>query len=221
MLSWLRRWLRLATPASTPEPANERSPIDDLRDQIRRNVAEGFMDEDAILRNAADIFEEDMDPALVRREAPGLLRQALAGQASAERSWPSQTDCDRLDAAFAALEADGVISRQNFSCCGTCGSAEIWEEIAEAQKSGLAARGYTFFHVQDTERAADGGGLYLNYGACEEGEEAAVKVGHDIVAELNAHGLQTHWDGSYSKRIGVSLDWKKRRTVRPATQPMH
>ena len=36
----------------------------------------------------------------------------------------------RVDEALAALEAEGVISRQNFSCCGSCGSSEIWDEIA-------------------------------------------------------------------------------------------
>jgi hypothetical protein len=152
----------------------------------------------------------------LRRLAPRLLREALAEQAEFQRSWPSRTDCDRLDAAFAALEADGVIARQNFSCCGTCGSGEIWDEIEEAQKEGRPARGYAFFHMQDTESAVEGYGLCLNYGACEEGEAAAVAVGRDIVAALTAQGLQTDWDGSHAKRIGVSLDWKKRRGRWPA-----
>jgi hypothetical protein len=217
MLSWLRRWLGGGSPASAPvsAPAPERpdvrDPIDDLRDQIRRDVASGFLAEDEILQNASDMFEGELDPALTQQEAPRLLREVLAEQAQFERSWPSRTDCDRLDAAFAALEAEGVIARQNFTCCGTCGSAEIWDEIQEAQESGRPARGYAFFHMQDTESAVEGCGLYLNYGACEEGEAAAVAVGHDIVAALAAHGLQTNWDGSLSKRIGVSLDWKKRR----------
>ena len=211
MLSWLRRWLGLDSSASAPEPPDAANPLDDLRDQIRRDVAGGFLDEDAILQSAMDVFEGELDPAVTQREAPRLLREALAEHAEFARAWPPQTDCDRLDAAFAALEADGVISRQNFSCCGTCGSAEIWDEIEEAQKEGRPARGYAFFHMQDTESAVEGYGLYLNYGACEEGEAAAMDVGHDIVAALTAHGLRTDWDGSHSKRIGVSLDWKKRR----------
>ncbi|MDB5430748.1 MAG: hypothetical protein JWP35_1864 [Caulobacter sp.] len=214
MLSWLRRWLRLDSPAREPERPDESGPIETLRDQIRLDVVNGFLDEDAILQNAADVFEEELDPALVKREAPRMLREALAEQAVAERSWSSQTDCDRLDAAFAALEADGVISRQNFTCCGTCGSAEIWDEIAEAEQSGRPARGYAFFHMQDTESAAEGYGLYLNYGAREEGEPAALAIGRDIVEQLTAQGLRTDWDGSLSKRIGVSLDWKKRRVGR-------
>ena len=30
------------------------------------------------------------------------------------------------------LEAEGVIARQNFTCCGSCGAIEIWDEIEEA-----------------------------------------------------------------------------------------
>lgn len=219
MLSWLRRWLGLDSPASasSPEGPDARNPIDDLRDQIRRDVAAGFLEEEDILQGAVDVFEGELDPALIQREAPRLLQEAVAAHTAFQRSWPSQTDCDRLDAAFAELEAAGVISRQNFSCCGTCGSSEIWDEIEEILKSGRSARGYTFFHVQDTESAVDGYGLYLNYGACEEGEEAAVSIGHDIVAALTAHGLKTEWNGSLDKRIAVSLDWKKRRGRWPVT----
>lgn len=224
MLSWLRRWLGLgsaASPtASAPAPVNEapdaRDPVEDLRDQIRRDVAGGFLDEDAILQNASDMFEGELEPALTQREAPRLLREALVEHAGFERAWPAQTDCDRLDAAFADLETEGVIARQNFTCCGTCGASEIWDEIEAAQQEGRSVRGYAFFHMQDTESAVEGYGLYLNYGACEEGEPAAVAVGHDIVAALTAHGLQTNWDGTYAKRIAVSLDWKKRRARWPA-----
>lgn len=203
MLSWLRSRFGLDS-----KPQN---PIDDLREQIRRDVAAGFRDEDAILQNASDVFQDELEPTLIQQEASRMLRELLAEHAEAARAWPAETDCDRLDAAFAALEAGGVISRQNFSCCQTCGSDEIWDEIKEAQTEGRPAHGYAFFHMQDTDSAVDGGGLYLNYGACEEGEKAAVAVGHEIVSALTAHGLQTDWDGSHAQRIAVSLDWKRRR----------
>ncbi len=204
---------RLATGTREDEPAD---PIGMLRERIRADVAGGFDDEDVILTNIADYFGDEIDPVLVRREAPRLLRETLAQHAAAEAAWPEVTDCDRLDAAFAALEADGVIARQNFSCCGTCGSGEIWDEIQTARDAGLPARGYAFYHVQDTESAVDGHGVYLGYGACEEGEGYALAVARDIVAELESHGLKTDWDGSWSTRIGVALDWKRRRGVASA-----
>ncbi|HEU4968451.1 DUF6891 domain-containing protein [Sphingomonas sp.] len=147
----------------------------------------------------------------MRKEAQRLLRDALAEHSMAQRNWPDRTDCDRLDDAFAALEADGIISRQNFTCCGTCGSAEIWDEMKAIEEAGGAVRGYAFYHMQDTESAAEGHGLYLNYGACEEGEHAALAIARDIVAHLEDHGLDCHWNGEWGKRIAVALDWKRRR----------
>ena len=204
-------------PAATAEPAPRADAGEDrtdgVRDQIRRDVASGFYDEDAILTNAADAFADDMAPEELRPLAQKLLRQALAEQRAAERRWPAETDCDRLDSAFAALEQAGVVARQNFSCCGNCGATEIWDEVRALEDAGAEVRGYTFYHMQDTESAVDGGGLYLNYGACEEGEAAALAVARDIVAELEANGLETDWDGSWDKRIGVTLDWKRRRGI--------
>lgn len=185
--------------------------IDWLRDSIRGDVASGFYDEDAILTRAADSFEDEFDPAVLRSEAQRLLRAALAEYREAQRGWPERTDCDRLDDAFTALETTGIISRQHFTCCGTCGSSEIWDEIDAVQKAGGPTRGYAFYHMQDTEAATEGRGLYLNYGACEEGEEAALAVARAIVTQIEAHGLRTDWDGSWGQRIGVSLDWKRRR----------
>jgi hypothetical protein len=183
----------------------------ELGDSIRRDVASAFYDEDAILTHAVASFEDDFEPAVLRREAQRLLREALGEHKDAQRRWPARTDCDRLDDAFQALEKTGVIARQNFACCGTCGSSEIWDEIEAVHEAGGPTRGYAFYHVQDTDSAVEGDGLYLNYGACEEGEDAALAIGQDIVTQLQAHGLRTDWDGSWGQRIGVSLDWKRRR----------
>jgi hypothetical protein len=197
-------------PAPTAEPAIEEK-VEWVRDHIRRDVASGFYDEDTILTHAVESFEDEFDPAFLRGTAQRMLREEMAAHARDQQDWPARTDCDRLDDAFAALEAKGVIARQNFTCCGTCGSAEIWDEIKAVDDAGGLTRGYAFYHMQDTERAAEGDGLYLNYGACEEGEVAALAVAKDIVTQLEAHGLRTDWNGSWNQRIAVSLDWKRRR----------
>lgn len=184
--------------------------LQDIREQIRRDVAAGFYDEDEILCGAVELYEGEIESSLAAAESRKWLAEELAANAAEQKSWPAVTDCDRLDAAFAALESTGVISRQNFSCCGNCGSHEIWGEIDQAKRLGAPARGYAFYHVQDTEAAVDGRGIYLNYGACDEGEAAAVSIAQDIVAELRRQGLETDWDGSWDRRIGVTLDWKRR-----------
>ncbi len=218
MMSWLKRMLggaptKPAAPlAPGPAPVEAYDVMEDVRRQIEREVAGGFLTREEILQGAIDVFEGEADPALVRTEGRRILDAALATRIAEQADWPETTDCDRLDAAFATLEAEGVISRQNFSCCGTCGSGEIWDEIEAARAGGRLATGYAFYHQQDTESAAEGYGLYLNYGACEEGAEAAVAIGHQIVNRLQEHGLHTDWDGRIEKRIAVSLDWKRRLT---------
>lgn len=209
----LFKWFARSEAPAAPEPmvADEAEKLGWLRDQIERDVDAGFYDEDEILRSAAAGFEQDLDATLLRTNAQQYLREALARHQDAQREWPEHTDCDRLDAAFDALEADGVIARQHFSCCGTCGSSEIWDEIAAVEETGMPARGYAFYHMQDTEAATEGSGLYLNYGACEEGEAAALAIAREIVARIEEQGLKTHWDGTWETRIGVDLDWKRRR----------
>jgi hypothetical protein len=205
-------------PAVEPSPSEATPPseeavtqaFEDLRFRLRADIAAGFLSRELILEGAVDYVEDQIDPALARAEAERLWPQLVTEHREIQAEWPEQTDCDRLDAAFAALEAAGIISRQNFSCCGTCGSAEIGDEIGAAEDAGLPAHGYAFYHMQDTDSATEGSGLYLNYGACEEGEDAALAVANQIVAELEAHGLSTAWTGSWNQRIAVPLEWKRR-----------
>jgi hypothetical protein len=188
-----------------------RALLDEVYDYVRGQVAAGFATADAIVEAAIDTFGDEAGPATLRPHAQRFVREVFVTHLAEQAIWPTVTDCDRLDAAFAALEATGIICRQHFSCCGTCGSSEIWDEIATAQQAGRPTRGYAFYHVQDTASAVEGYGLYLNYGAVENGEGAALAVAREIVAALEHHGLRTTWNGQSARRIGIALDWKRRR----------
>ena len=204
------------TPAAFHNDPDDYGPLESVSDYIRRDYWSGFYSDEEILENARDVMLDEMEEASMdEREMDTLLLASLtevkATHAEMQKSWPAKTDCDRLDEAFAALEASGIVARQNFTCCGSCGSAEIGGEMETVRDEGGDVRGYAFYHAQDTESAVDGYGLYLGYGATEEDEVAALKIARNIVAELETHGLQTHWDGTWNQRIGVTLDWKKRR----------
>ena len=195
-----------------PETASDASdPAGGVRDYMRREIAAAYLSREDIIRQAIEYVDGDMG----EEEASALVHQLwpdlVAHHRAAQQHWPRLTDSDRLDAAFDTMETRGIIARQNFTCCGTCGSAEIWDEIAGAQEKGAVVRGYTFFHWQDTEGAVDGGGLYLNYGSVEDGEEAALGIAREIVEVLDGHGLTSDWDGSWNRRIGVLMDWQRRR----------
>ncbi len=195
-------------------PTRSKMPRKELRKQvahfIESSVAAGFEKPEKIVQSVLDVYSDDASQEVLRPIAQRLLDDALRKQRQAQTKWPDVTDCDRLDRAFHALESKGIVSRQNFSDCGTCGTAEIADEIEATRKSGKTVRGYTFYHQQDTESAVTGSGLYLNYGALEDEQEPAQAIAREIVAELNRQGLKTTWNGTWEQRIHVVLDWKRR-----------
>ena len=186
--------------------------FDDLHDFIKVQVAAGYAPIDEIVDEAVDVFADATgDTAAQRGAALAIAQRALADHAENQATWSQTTDCDRLDAAFADLDGAGIVARQHFSCCGTCGTHEIREEMDQAAKAGTPGRGYTFFHVQDTEHAVGGELLYLSYGAADSDQAASVEIGHEVVAVLDRHGLSPAWNGKHAHRIALSLTWQRRR----------
>jgi len=183
---------------------------DEVRDYVVRAVAEGFDDREALCARIYDCFEDSAAPKILDA-IPAWVGDAIVAHRRAQQQWPLMTDCDKLDAAFHALEDEGVVARHHFTCCGTCGVAEIGDEIADTAYRGVDVTGYVFYHMQDTEHAVDGCGLYLNYGGVDDDAEQSIAIGHRVATAVRASGLDVDWDGSLSKRIGVSLDWKRRR----------
>lgn len=186
--------------------------LEDLHSCVKRDVAAGFLEPDEIIRSVVEVLADDAEPEALRVAAVDATTKALAAHALAQSQWPAVTDCDRLDTAFAKLESLGIISRQNFSCCGTCGAGEIIDEMAVAAEQGHKVVGYTFYHAQDTESAADGYGLFLSYGTDQHDEAQALEVARQVIGALEAQGLTATWDGTWSKRIAVTIDWKRRRS---------
>ncbi|MFD1147612.1 DUF6891 domain-containing protein, partial [Saccharothrix hoggarensis] len=163
--------------------------VDDVPEEVAEEVEEharglvhgGFSTFDEVLEDVLECFEDEgaVTPGHVRAVVERLWRERAAEQ----EGWPATTDVDRLLAVFEALDADGIVARPDFTCCQTCGVAEIGDEAGEA------ARGYVFFHRQDTESAAAGGGLFLAYGPLADSPDhaaAAAAVGREVVAALTA-----------------------------------
>lgn len=125
-----------------------------------------------------------------------------------------------IDAAFKELADIGVVARGNFTCCGTCGAAEIWDERDDSRMW----RGYVFFHSQDAETLLRDRSTYLSYGvflpaylseesyrALSEAEsekfywDTTIALMRDeVVPVLERHGIGVDWDSSPSKRIQLT-----------------
>lgn len=200
-----------APAASAHDAPTLEEQLEELRGYIARDLRGGYVEPDAVIDNALEVLElQPHGEDVLRDHARRILDEETAVYHHEASGWPEVTDHDRLEQAFASLESQGVVCRQNFTCCGTCGVAEIGDEMQTARQSGGTVRGYAFFHMQDTERAVEGGGLWLNYGAVEGGEGAAVAVGRSIADAFGSVGLDVDWDGSLRKRIHVPLQWQRR-----------
>jgi hypothetical protein len=185
--------------------------LNQVRCFVAQRVAEGFDDAEAIIQAAVEVVEADLDREELEAHAERFTTLALEEHQRAQSQWVGPTDCDRLDRAFEELEREGIVARQNFTCCQTCGHSEIGGEIALVQAQGREVHGYTFYHMQDTEGACADGFLYLAYGSVSGDRQETVNVGQRIARSLERAGLTVEWDGSAARRIGVRLQWRRRR----------
>lgn len=187
--------------------------VNEMRPFIQRQFVAGFDSLSSICESAVEAFCDDVDEAVVRPVAERLTKEIAAAELQQQTRWPALTDCDRVDDAFAELNCSGIVARQNFSCCGNCGVAEIGDEIQAESTKGVAVCGSAFCPMQDTESAAEGCGLYLNYGSVEGDAAETQHVGQQVVEVLQRHGLAIRWDGSIANRIHVRLNWQRRRPL--------
>ncbi|GAA5075847.1 hypothetical protein GCM10025759_19780 [Lysobacter panacisoli] len=210
--NWIAGLFRRRDAAAQPDDAaKQQELLEELRSYIVRDLRGGYLEVDTIVDNALEVIDAQPHGAdELRAHAQQLLQSEIAAYRLDAAGWPDVTDHDRLEQAFSTLETQGVVCRQNFTCCGTCGVAEIGDEMHATRERGGPVNGYAFFHMQDTESAIDGYGLFLNYGAVEEGEAAAVSVARSIVDTISSVGLPVEWDGDWGKRIFVRLQWQRR-----------
>lgn len=185
--------------------------LDDLAEFIMRRVREGFEPAHEIIENAQHWAYEKHSRDDLLIEIKRLTGESLAVHQAEQAGWGPTTDCDRLDSAFAALNADGIVARQDFSCCNNCGFTEIWDEVEEEEKQ-RPVEGYVFYHLQCTEQAIKTGQLLMAYGCVEENHDAFLAVANRIVAELRKAGLNASWGGTNGHPIVVEgIEWRRRR----------
>ena len=115
-------------------------------------------------------------------------------------AWPEETDYHRLQAAFAELEAAGVVVLQ--------GCEDHWAAKAVLdERAGDPPRGVAWFTPPDVWHAIDEGMLEVNVW---HGTTANVAPGDplldNVVAALERQGLSAHFDEG---RIEVSAHWQR------------
>lgn len=154
------------------------------------------------------------DGSTFTAEQQSLFDQTARELIAEEASWPTHNRTREFLDTFATLSDTGVLALANFACCGTCAQTEGLELAIEKR-----ARGYVYFHEQDTERAAEGGGLFLGFGSTlEPVAEASDKdlaaydaeceaIAQETVDLLDRAGFAPQWEGTVRRRIFVDVPW--------------
>lgn len=207
---------------------------DDLRESLRQcilgEVRLARRDNDGIIQICREVYIDDECPEDERESfisfARGELEKAATRQSLEQATWPNETDCERLDRVEATLRDQGILLWQVSPCCDTCTGSELPDRIDEFERRhpGFSerVRGYAFFIDQNMpEMLADNIhiSVYLAYGWFsadgssvdpEAYEVNALGIAREVCDCLREHGFAPNWDGSFSKKIGVSLDWQRR-----------
>jgi len=173
-------------------------------------VRGGFDDRARII----ELLREEMyaPGELDEAEVVAAVDAAFASLARDKASWPAVTDCDRLDQAFAALNALGIIALQNAGYTQSDGYDDVRQSYDERADRDTVI-GYCFYHGQDLERAVQGEGLYLAFGPMDAKKEETEgpRIGAVIVEELTRAGFAVKWSGTFGQRICIpAIDWKRR-----------
>jgi hypothetical protein len=184
-----------------------------LKYEIEREVALGLSGDHEIVGSSVDWVLMDFaeDDAALNWHGERIFRAAIAQHARQQATWPATTDCHRLDAAFAKLEAAGVLCRQDFTLEDEHGHEELQAEIDDEEKSGVRVRGFTYFSMQAGDEVLAGGKLRLRFGVCEGSAEEAEDIGLEVATALHRHGLKVIWDGKAETPILVDMVWRKHR----------
>ncbi|MGJ6968872.1 DUF6891 domain-containing protein [Streptosporangium sp. G11] len=202
-LNWASLDLGLPDPPPPLElDENERETLDA---RIREVILGGYATRAQLAEIAQDHLVSGNRRPVSAEQARRLVDRIWLERVEEQTSWKGETDPERLNRAFTALEATGITARENFTCCRTCGQAEIGETGSPD------ARGYVYFHSQCTDSAAAGHGMALLYGGFDGSPDTTASIGREVVAALGETGLSVEWNGDPRETITVvPLDWRKR-----------
>ena len=112
----------------------------------------------------------------------------------------------KLNVAFAKIRKAGILARQSFWCCQTCGSSAMDQRIDELAVKSKAPFGCCFYHRQDAAYKKEGEPFYLTYYTSNEDICTTEQIGRKIVHILNENGIETDWDGTSVQRIKI-IKW--------------
>ena len=201
-----------------------------LRTTVLGEVRLAKSSHDEIIDTCRVVYIDEESPEQEREQfvrfATEELGNAATNHTKEQINWPRETDCDRLDRVDTALRDNGILLWQASPCCDTCTVGELPDRIEaiDRRHPGFSnrLRGYAFFidqNMADMLAEDTNISVYLAYGwYSEDGssvspelyERNALGIAREVCECLQENGFEPNWDGSFSKKIGISLNWQRR-----------
>jgi hypothetical protein len=204
-------------PPSQEQESRARQWLDSV---VEIDCRSGIYDEANIIEAMDEIIGIELGEASpeLLAEYAARVRAGLEAQAREEATWTERTTNDRIDDAFADLDACGILTGQAVGNTMQDGTHRM---VMRGEERGGGLRGIAFYHRQDLENAVDGHGLHIAFGGWESDEDAAVEeVGREIVHVLGHQGVGVTWDGSATTRIQIdAFAWQRRRVTKGPAGP--
>lgn len=120
-----------------------------------------------------------------------------------------EIDRAKLDTAFKAMRAAGLLALQNAGCCQGCIGCRVADRV-EAMPEGkrAAVKGTAFYSAQDASDRDASRTMYISHGPISTNKHGDIgaapeAVGAIVVAALRGAGLTVEWDGNPTRRIAV------------------
>jgi hypothetical protein len=192
-----------------PELGLDVGPEADLVIAAWGQVVLGFTDAEDFIGELEDDF------GLSEEELKLAFETVLAVRRAQQASFGDDAKTS-LNAAFADLNARGILAIEGFSCCDECGTRDIWDYFSPEHPY----RGYVFYHQADAEHLLDHGHVELTFGAAldqlmdpeeygrllPEGkqwwfEQVSTEFMRDeILPVLEAHQIKVNWNRDFNTR---------------------
>jgi hypothetical protein len=212
-LLWLGGWWiskREKKEIEAPQP--DETPDAEEQEYLRVNahtlVWAGFHDRGEIIEMLPDVASVEVAEPFIA----SIVDAEIASKRAAEKSWPPETDCDRLNAVLDALHEHGIFAQQYVGYTQSDGLSDISEALQDEDEGKYF--GFCFYTAQDVEHLLEESRtLYLAFGANSTDGARAVEAGNAIRKVMRDAGFEVTWDESPDTRIGISpVDWKRRST---------
>ncbi|KAL2822214.1 hypothetical protein BDW59DRAFT_107670 [Aspergillus cavernicola] len=186
--------------------------IENVESRIQDLLNTGFHTKSELIESAIDCFRmNDLgDHPDVPQESDRIVQTLWAEQLRTQSEWLDSEfeDNVKLQAAFDNLARKGIVARMHFMYTQQSADFNIVNEASSTD------HGFAYFHAQDTEKAANGFGLIIRFGALNFDDAVTVTVGKQVVEALKNAGLRVRWNGNPDMVIIIKpFKWRRKLPV--------